>query len=527
MTTTRLTIGMATHRDYDGVYFTVNALRLYHAESLPRCELVIVDNDPDGPQAESLRQFCSLADERHSDWPLPYQVRYIPYSEANGTAAPRDHIFRVAQSDAVLVLDSHVNLWPGAIKDLLRWYDEHPDCLDLIQGPLVYDDLKTVSTHFSDVWRDGMWGTWGTDPRGLDPAGPAFEIPAQGLGLFSCRTHAWLGFNPHFREFGGEEWYIHEKFRQHGRRCLCLPSLRWIHRFEGPRGGRTYPLTVHGKVRNYILGLQELNLPVDRLRRHYVDGLNEDPHEPINADTHLTASEFDRMVHDPLPYPISTNDTVSDEASTDVCPENRASISEDVQSLSLEELYDRAAETTSDINEHCHKLRSLSSASQTVVEFGMRHGVSTVALLAGQPENLISVDLNPDPIAEQLSTLSGETRFEFRRGSSLEVTIPDCDLLFIDTRHTAMQLRQELRRHQARVRHWIAFHDTEIFGEQGDDGGPGLLVALAEFLREHRDWLPLFHAQHNHGFTIIGRNTAWPLPFEQCDPIPARLKATP
>jgi len=21
----------------------------------------------------------------------------------------------------------------------------------------------------------------------------------------------WLGFNPHFREFGGEEWYIHEK----------------------------------------------------------------------------------------------------------------------------------------------------------------------------------------------------------------------------------------------------------------------------------------------------------------------------
>ncbi|WP_397571672.1 glycosyltransferase [Schlesneria sp. T3-172] len=520
---TRLTIGMATHRDFDGVYFTVNALRLYHAEAMPRCEIVIVDNDPDGPQAESLRHFCSSISVPHPDWPCPFQVRYIPYREAGGTAAPRDHIFRIAAADAVLVLDSHVNLWPGAISHLLQWYDDHPECQDLIQGPLVYDDLQFVSTHFDDIWRDGMWGTWGTDQRGIDPSGSAFEIPAQGLGLFSCRTEAWLGFNPCFREFGGEEWYIHEKFRQHGRRCLCLPSLRWIHRFEAPGGGRAYHFTLLGKVRNYILGLQELGLPLDRLRRHYVEGLNEDVNEPINADAHLTASDFDRLVelvtsHPNVPLAELLASTTPIEGFS-----ARAESDGTAPQVTLEDLYRSAVETPSDINEHCDKLRQLAACCETVVEFGMRRGVSTVALLAGQPANFISVDLIADPIAELLAANAWRTRFEFRLGSSLSVTIPECDLLFIDTQHTARQLRGELRRHESRVRHWIAFHDTEIFGERGDDGGPGLLVALEEFLTEHSEWQPLFHAQHNHGFTIIGRVTAPPLPFEACDPIPERL----
>jgi hypothetical protein len=51
-----------------------------------------------------------------------------------------------------------------------------------------------------------------------------FEVPAQGLGIFSCKKSEWLGFNPHFRGFGGEECYIHEKYRQAGRKTICLPS---------------------------------------------------------------------------------------------------------------------------------------------------------------------------------------------------------------------------------------------------------------------------------------------------------------
>ena len=50
-----------------------------------------------------------------------------------------------------------------------------PDTLDLLSGPLVLDNLAGVHTHFADKWRDGMWGTWDTDARGLSPEAPSIE----------------------------------------------------------------------------------------------------------------------------------------------------------------------------------------------------------------------------------------------------------------------------------------------------------------------------------------------------------------
>ena len=47
--------------------------------------------------------------------------------------------------------------------------------------------------------------------------------------------------------------------------------------------------------------------------------------------------------------------------------------------LTLEQLFEKARSTKSDINEHCDKLRELAAQADPVVEFGMRHGVSTVA----------------------------------------------------------------------------------------------------------------------------------------------------
>jgi hypothetical protein len=50
-----LSIGMATYDDYDGVYFTVMALRLYHPEIAADSEIIVVDNHPDGPCAPALK----------------------------------------------------------------------------------------------------------------------------------------------------------------------------------------------------------------------------------------------------------------------------------------------------------------------------------------------------------------------------------------------------------------------------------------------------------------------------------------
>lgn len=171
---------------------------------------------------------------------------------------------------------------------------------------------------------------------------------------------------------------------------------------------------------------------------------------------------------------------------------------------SIDELYARAASTPSDINEHCPKLKELAGRCRHVTEFGMRHGVSTVALLAGRPQRLVSYDLVHDPIADVLAEWP---EFEFRVGDSTEVDIEHTDLLFIDTKHTADQLWRELTRHSHRVRRWIAMHDTVTFGEHGEDGGPGLLHALKKFLRTHSEWRVVYDAKNNNGLTVIERTS--------------------
>lgn len=254
-----LTIGMATYYDFDGVYFTLQSLSLY--QDLSDTELLVVDNFG-----------CENTKEFVNGWA---RGRYILATDVVGTAAPRDLVFQEATGEAVLCCDSHVLFPPGVIATLKEYYREHPDCLDLLQGPLLYDDLTTVSTHLEPVWRDEFWGIWATDPRGVDPEGQPFDIPMQGLGALSCRKSAWLGFNPRFRGFGSEEGYIHEKFRQAGRRCLCLPWLRWMHRFRRPTRV-PYPLTLEDKLRNYIIGHAELGLDINPALSLFAERLSED-----------------------------------------------------------------------------------------------------------------------------------------------------------------------------------------------------------------------------------------------------------
>ena len=241
-----LTIGMATHDDYDGVYFSVQAIRLYHPEVTERTEILVVDNHPGGPCAGPLKAL----DQHVAGY------RYLPYERTQGTAV-RDVVFREANADFVLCMDSHVLFRPGALARLLDYLEARSGSLDLWQGPLLGDDLKVQATHFDPVWRAGMFGVWGMDPRGLGSDGPEFEIPMQGLGVFGCRQAAWPGFNPRLRGFGGEEGYLHEKVRRAGGRSLCLPFLGWMHRFNRPFGPR-YAVSVDDRVRNYLLAHDEL-----------------------------------------------------------------------------------------------------------------------------------------------------------------------------------------------------------------------------------------------------------------------------
>jgi glycosyltransferase involved in cell wall biosynthesis len=254
-----LTIGMATYDDFDGVYFTIQALRL--SQDLSDTELLVVDNFG----CDHTRAFVES---------IP-GARYVRATGHVGTAAAKNVVFQDATGDAILCCDSHVLFVPDAIARLKQFYRDHPETSDLLQGPLLHDDLTSVATHFEPVWNDQMWGSWGTDPSGLDPDAEPFPIPMQGMGVFSCRKASWLGFNPHFTGFGGEEGYIHEKFRQAGAQTMCLPWLRWVHRFGRPNGV-PYPLLVQDKFRNYLIGHLELGLDLVPVLAHFKQFLDRD-----------------------------------------------------------------------------------------------------------------------------------------------------------------------------------------------------------------------------------------------------------
>jgi hypothetical protein len=271
---TALTIGMPTYNDFDGVYFTIQALRLYH--DLDDTEIVVVDNYG----CEHTRAFVEGA----------AGARYVLATEAVGTAAAKNRVFAEARSEAVLCCDSHVLFAPGVIARLKAYYRQHPETRDLLQGPLVYDDLQSISTHLEPVWRGQMWGIWGTDPRGMEPETEPFEVWGQGMGVFSCHREAWPGFHPAIRGFGGEEGYIHEKVRQAGGRCLCLPWLRWGHRF-GRAKGVPYRVSVEDKFRNYLIGFDELGLDITPVLEHFAEYLGEETVIALAEETLLNDAE--------------------------------------------------------------------------------------------------------------------------------------------------------------------------------------------------------------------------------------------
>lgn len=256
-----LTVGMATIDDFDGVYFTITSLMVHHAEAIRDCEIVVVDNHPGSKQGRLLKEWISGN--------IP-KGRYVPFTGPNGTAQARNEVFRQARSAAVLCLDCHVLLAPGAVRQLIDHFRNHPQCSDLLTGPLLTDSGKVAATHQRPQWSNGAWGVWAQDTRGHDPAAEPFEIWQQGMGMFACRRDAWVGFHPQFQGFGGCESYVMEKFRRNGGRVLCCPWLRWTHRFARPHGV-PYRVDRQDTLRNYLIGFQELGLDLEPVKQHFAE----------------------------------------------------------------------------------------------------------------------------------------------------------------------------------------------------------------------------------------------------------------
>lgn len=537
----RLTIGMATYDDYDGVYFTVQAIKMYHREIFDRLEIIVVDNNPGTKISEMIKNLIEG---------MTINARYIPMAEPQGTTQGRNRVFAEATGDAVMCIDSHVLLASSSIARLLSYYEQHPNTPDLLSGPMMYDNLDQYVTHFDDSWRSEMWGIWGRawgcfhsnnapflfsvhqidDKRAgfftcqmgfkqttacpicqkqfpiipysghethLINAGfvdmaqqdEPFPIPGMGLGLFTCLKSKWLGFSPHFRGFGGEEMYIHEKYRKTGADCLSLPWLKWGHRFGRPNGLPYVAIATRwNKIRNYVIGCQELGIPLDGVYNHFVLGKKMNPLEWLE------------LIKDPIGQPNGPHNPISPPKNTPPIanlPQPRASIQTHA------ELMEWAKVEKRDLDQHLDKIAELASQCQHVTEVTHRRE-STVALLAAP--KVVSYNSEYDQLLPRLvETFPNVLELHLLRSIKIEpLHIADTDLLFLDTEGTYTRLLSDLNKYHHNVKRYIVIHDTDLFGHRGEDGGKGVMYALQQFLLANPQWSIIYHTTNQYGLTVLG-----------------------
>lgn len=170
----------------------------------------------------------------------------------------------------------------------------------------------------------------------------------------------------------------------------------------------------------------------------------------------------------------------------------------------IEEKFEHYKQEKGDIEEHMYTLYTLANECDSVVELGTRKLVSTWAFLLAKPKFLTCVDIvHPYSYGDEgrenfdLAIRCAKEEFinfEFIYDDDLNIEIPECDLLFIDTEHTYDQVTSELNLHASKVKKYIIFHDTIIME---------VYQAICEFLFCHNEWGTYLEFTNNNGLIVL------------------------
>ena len=177
-------------------------------------------------------------------------------------------------------------------------------------------------------------------------------------------------------------------------------------------------------------------------------------------------------------------------------------------------------------------LRKYANRCERITELGVAYIISTFALLAAKPRKLTSYDLQlHDAIKMEVTSKLAKTQgidFNFIKADDLKTELEETDLLFVDTLHTYQQLSQELKLHANKVRKYIAFHDTDIFGKLDEEPTPlekrGLLLAINEFLEANPQWKKVEQVHYSYGLFVIERIPKFSIIIPTCSNSDGKIK---
>lgn len=174
----------------------------------------------------------------------------------------------------------------------------------------------------------------------------------------------------------------------------------------------------------------------------------------------------------------------------------------------------------SDIVLHLPVLEYYASKCKAVAEFGVRDGCSTIALIAGGPDEVHSYDIERTSIVDILSVIDMPERlianyptewfFHLGDTGNPNLEVPEIDMLFIDTLHTYEHVKKELTYHGRKAKKYLAFHDVYTCGEL-DRSGPnpnarGIMPAIREFVESYPgEYKEVYYTKANNGFLVLER----------------------
>lgn len=436
----KITLVMPTCNDFYGVDTTVQVNRIFHNKFID--EIIVLNNCPEGTHSQHVRNMCGTS-----------QARYVEYTEKRGTAPAKNEAIRLSKNKWVLCIDSHVIMYPDSVQSLCDYIQRWNPVKQLIHGPIMTDTFNTVyATHMEPVWRGEMCGIWAKSDEVYKK--PFFSIPSSGGGCFALCKDFFPGFHKDFEGFGGEETYLQRKYQKLGGEVICLSALKWRHRF-GRVDGLGYQLTVDEKVRNYVIGWQDLGLPLDDIYKEFV------------GKKLITESRWKRIV--------------SGEWSLKESPKG----CNGCNTKSVNELFLEACLKASDINEHLGYMAELAKTCGVIVDCGTT------------PESLYAFQSN----CETVHAIRGE-------GASLKEELKEADLVFLDTDpHTGEHIYQELTRWKGHCKRYFVMHDTKVFGYDYQ-GKPGLIAGIERFQAENPQWVTVADFENNNGLRVLSCNPA-------------------
>lgn len=189
---------------------------------------------------------------------------------------------------------------------------------------------------------------------------------------------------------------------------------------------------------------------------------------------------------------------------------------------SIEEAYGWHLAQPTAMAPHLPRLRALADGLDLAVEFGVKRGASSSALLMGA-KRVISYDLIETKHARELERVAGDL-WSYRLQDSRTATVPPCDLILFDSQHDYDTLKAELDAHAAQASRYLVFHDTITFGSIAANGELGTLrwtyvvgqsvprahlgirPAIDEFLIAERDWRIAASYWESHGLLVLERH---------------------